>query len=85
MKELKPVLPKIIDGKRYFNPYNNKFKSKKPVCICGYELIQEDERTFKCSGGNHRYIMDKEDIIKDKFGQIWIKKPVNPGENNKNE
>jgi len=98
MTLLKPKKLSVIDGTHYFNPYENKHarkgialndhgfnkgnNGKIPVCVCGYELLKESENTFKCAGGNHRYIMELGDIIKDKFGGIWLKKPE---ENKKNE
>lgn len=70
------------EGKNYFNPYtakNNGSNSPgvKMFCVCGYELIKESENTYKCTGGNHRYIIQDGDIILDKYGNILLKIPEN--------
>ena len=83
MKNLKPVKPAVIDGFEFFDPYDNKHNKKFPVCVCGFELIKEDQNIYKCRGGKHRYIMDAGDVIKDKFGKLWFKKPEN-SENKQN-
>jgi hypothetical protein len=86
MKTLKPARSKGIDNKKFFDPYHNNkahqdCDKKKPVCCCGYELIIESDGTYRCTGGNHRYLMGLGDIIKDKFGNVWLKKPEdNPNE-----
>lgn len=45
------------------------------TCICGYELVKQDENTFRCTGGNHVYELDRGDMIKDKFGNLMIRAP----------
>lgn len=49
------------------------------TCSCGRELIQQDENTYKCSGGYPKYHFDQGDIIKDKFGNILLKEKPQGG------
>jgi len=84
MEEIKPVKPEKIDGVKYWNPEENKYNLKYPVCVCGFELVKESENTYRCTGEHHRYIMQHGDFIFDKFGKVWLKKPDAPGDKNKN-
>jgi len=43
-------------------------------CCCGYELIKQDENTYRCTGGNHVYALDEGDITRDKFGNVFLRK-----------
>lgn len=43
-------------------------------CSCGRELIQLDDDTYKCPGGYPIYRFDEGDVIKDKFGNLYLKK-----------
>lgn len=45
------------------------------TCICDYELVKQDENTWRCTGGNHVYEFDRGDMIKDKFGNMMIRAP----------
>ncbi len=44
-------------------------------CCCGYELIKEDEDTYRCTGGSHRYRVSKEECFLGRDGQMMFKKP----------
>ena len=56
-----------------FNPMS--YDGITPRCVCGYELVKEDEKTFRCTGGNHRYNMKEGSVTLDKFGNILLKIP----------
>lgn len=45
-------------------------------CCCGYELIKEDEDTYRCTGGSHRYRISEEEVHLDVYGNVMLKKPV---------
>lgn len=42
-------------------------------CSCGRELQQVDEVTWRCSAGYPEYRLDKDDLMKDKWGFLYIK------------
>lgn len=44
------------------------------VCVCGYELLKEDEDTWRCSGGGHVYRLSDGSVTHDKFGNTYIKR-----------
>jgi hypothetical protein len=85
MKEIKPDTSflKAENDTSFFNPY-----SVSPVdgrggdgvmrCICGYELLKADGDVYKCSGGNHRYLVGSSKLVYDKFGNpsILLPKPT---------
>lgn len=87
MKNIKPV-SNCDDGDdgSFFNPATQKPNSNNPYaklcCCCGYELIKESDGTFRCTGGNHRYLISEGEVCFDKFGNTLLKLPQ--GENNKN-
>ncbi len=79
MKNIKPNT-RFIDtanqsqaGQDVFNPLSEDGKHMR--CCCGYELIKEDEKTWRCTGGSHRYIIDQGDVTLDKFGNILFRRP----------
>lgn len=45
------------------------------TCCCGYELIKQDEMTYRCTGGNHVYHLEDGDMIKDKYGNMMLRLP----------
>lgn len=55
------------------------------VCCCGFELIKQDEDTYRCSGGNHVYRFSEGSAMKDKFGNLLLKKDLPNSEEAKNE
>ena len=48
-------------------------KNGKLCCCCGFELIKQDEDSFRCTGGNHIYRFSAGSIVLDKFGNYLIK------------
>lgn len=66
----------------YFDPMS--LDGITPRCVCGFELIKEDEDTFRCTGGNHRYRMSEGQIALDKFGNLQLVLP-NSNENKKKD
>ena len=42
-------------------------------CPAGYLIRKIDENVYECDGGSHRYRMDANEIIIDKFGQVLLK------------
>jgi len=82
MEELKPVSKFGDDNAQFFDPMTGKPNDGSPVgskavCVCGYELLEESDGTFRCAGGNHRYLQENMDWMKDKFGNILIRIPQN--------
>lgn len=47
-------------------------EGQKLFCPCGYELVKEDEKSFKCTGGNHRYYFRDGTVVFDKFGNACL-------------
>jgi len=45
------------------------------VCCCGYELIKQDEMTYRCTGGSHVYDLQEGDMLIDKFGNMQMRRP----------
>jgi len=43
-------------------------------CPCDFEIVKVDDNTWQCVGGGHRYHMDEGEMIKDKFGNMMLKK-----------
>lgn len=43
-------------------------------CSCGRDLIQMDEDTYRCAAGLPIYKFSQGTIVKDKFGNLLIKK-----------
>lgn len=68
MKTIKPVAKQDYQG--YFLTEQDGVLK----CSCGRELVQEDENTFRCSGGYPVYRFSEGTIILDKFGNIMLKK-----------
>lgn len=73
------IVPKMHynDNKngKSFDPMS--YNGKDLRCCCGYELIKEDENTYHCTGGSHKYNINEGDIELDKFGNILLKIPEN--------
>ena len=44
-------------------------------CCCGFPLYKEDENTWRCEGGNHRYRIDEDEMFLGVNGQLMFKKP----------
>lgn len=42
-------------------------------CSCGRELVKLDESTYRCAAGGPMYRFDAGGIIKDKFGNLFMK------------
>lgn len=38
-------------------------KGGRLICICNYELLKQDENTYRCAGGSHTYHLDEGDIV----------------------
>ena len=38
-------------------------------------LIKQDEKSYRCTGGSHVYNLDDSTMVRDKFGNAYIKKP----------
>lgn len=81
MKEIKIEYNETSDDKdaggMFFNPESEDGVLR---CCCGFELVQESEDTYRCIGGNHRYMISKGEVIIDKFGRIMLKMPVKENE-----
>lgn len=86
MKQIKPDRNKADNEyEDWFDP--NYMEDGVLRCCCGYELKKESEDTYRCTGGNHRYIISDGDVTTDKFGNILIKlkqenEKSNPKRNN---
>ena len=71
MKDIKPSRTKAHNEREdWFNP--DVEGNGKLVCCCGFELTKESEDTYRCSGGNHRYNFNDDDVMVDKFGNILM-------------
>ena len=42
------------------------------VCVAGFELLHQDEDSYRCSGGNHIYRISSGRVIFDKFGNLML-------------
>lgn len=45
-------------------------EGQKLYCVCGYELVKEDETTWECTGGNHKFHFEDGETALDKFGNV---------------
>ena len=71
MKDIKPARSKAHNERTdWWNPDIE--GDGKLVCCCGYELVKESEDTYRCTGGNHRYNFNDDDVMIDKFGNVLI-------------
>lgn len=61
------------DRDEFFNPLAA--DGVRPICICGFELIKEDNDVFRCTGGSHRYRMSEGEVTYDKYGMPLMKIP----------
>ena len=78
MKEIKPTEESHEKRSKFFDPMTGKPNDGSPtgtkmVCVCGYELVKEDDCTYKCTGGNHRYRIGE--WFLDKNGNVLLKQP----------
>ncbi len=43
-------------------------------CPCSYVIVKVDKNVWRCEGGGHEYRMDESEVIKNKMGEIMLKK-----------
>ncbi len=70
MKRLEPEISDVGDEYKIIE-----YPGDVMTCICGYELIKEDSKTYRCTGGSHRVNMDDGSLMMDKFGNMMMKIP----------
>ena len=82
MKKIEPVRSVAFNEREdFYDPYCQ--ENGKLICCCGFELVKESEDTYRCTGGNHRYVISEGDVIMDKFGNIMLKLKEDPNKNGK--
>ena len=64
-------------------PINNRASSQwysvlhsngKMRCSCGRQLVKIDDKTYKCEYGYPMYRFDEGEVMKDKFGNLLLKR-----------
>ncbi len=45
-------------------------------CSCGRLLIKVDEDTYRCEGGYPEWRLDKNEVFKDKYGNLYLRHKV---------
>lgn len=72
------IIQAKLDDRSKANKYRIlKQENGKLTCVCNYELIKVDENTWRCTGGSeeHIFLLDRGDIVLDKFGNPWARPP----------
>lgn len=67
---------KILPARRGENETGYKlvsYEDGRVTCSCGRELIQVDEDTYRCAGGYPYYRFSEDEVMKDKFGNLFLK------------
>lgn len=62
---------KVADSE---NQYISRNSDGSYSCPCNYVIVKIDENTWQCEGGGHKYQMDEGELIKNKNGEMMIKK-----------